>query len=34
MLQKLMKKKSREVSRHFRSPPREQSDLGIFLLEF
>ncbi|MPC33158.1 hypothetical protein E2C01_026500 [Portunus trituberculatus] len=27
-----MKKKSREVSRHFRLPPREQSDLGTFLV--
>ncbi|MPC22813.1 hypothetical protein E2C01_015840 [Portunus trituberculatus] len=26
-----MKKKSREVSRHFGSPPGEQSDLGTFL---
>ncbi|MPC49451.1 hypothetical protein E2C01_043253 [Portunus trituberculatus] len=24
--------KSRKVSKHFRSPPREQSDLGIFLV--
>ncbi|MPC37508.1 hypothetical protein E2C01_030988 [Portunus trituberculatus] len=29
-----MKKKLREVSRHFGSPPREQSDLKAFLVPF
>ncbi|MPC55538.1 Endoplasmic reticulum mannosyl-oligosaccharide 1,2-alpha-mannosidase [Portunus trituberculatus] len=32
MLQKLIKKKLREVSRHFVSLPREKSDLGTFMV--
>ncbi|MPC20654.1 hypothetical protein E2C01_013607 [Portunus trituberculatus] len=32
MLQKLMKKKLREVSRQFGSPPRKQSNLVIIFL--
>ncbi|MPC44402.1 hypothetical protein E2C01_038074 [Portunus trituberculatus] len=32
MLQQLMKKKLRERSRHFGSSPREESELGTFLI--
>ncbi|MPC51266.1 hypothetical protein E2C01_045110 [Portunus trituberculatus] len=34
MLQKLMKKNPREVSRHIASPPSKQSDQGTSILNF